>query len=216
MLFCLSKIRSEEFPGEIEAEVETVREAATRELSERRPLAVVDVELKQVTAGPFLDREPVGGLVGTVPAGAGRYFSDEVHRGTHSHTAADTHEESVAIDVQDRGCVVNPDWCRVYREPVGDHSRNGHAQRGRIVFLEVVCTFHRDESRERNRERIALTHGVVLAVELKGLVDRRAIDSGLQVPRDTEPVLEADRRSLIEPEQIARVAVEAALAEDCR
>ena len=129
----------------------------------------------------------------------------------HSHAAADAHEERVAIDVQQRGRVVNPDWRRVYREPVGDHSRNDHAQRGRIAFLEVVRTFHRDESRERHRDRIALPHGVVLAVELEGLVDRRAIDSGLQMPRDAKPVLEADRRSLIEPEQIAGILAEAAL-----
>ena len=51
------EIRSKTFPGEIEAEVETVQESTTRELAERGSLAAVDVELKQVTAGPFLDRD---------------------------------------------------------------------------------------------------------------------------------------------------------------
>src|SRR5688572_19390287 len=113
---------SEEFPSEVEAEIETVREAATRELSERRPLTVVDIELKQVAAGPLLDGEPVGRLVGTVAAGTGSHFCDDVHRGTHSHAAADAHQERVAIDVQDRGRVVNPDWRGVHSEPVAGHS----------------------------------------------------------------------------------------------
>src|SRR5678815_1489445 len=58
---------------------------------------------------------------------------------------------------------------------------------------------------------MVLPYRVVLAVELKGLVDRRAIDRGLQMTRDPEPVLEADRGALIEPEQIARIVGEAAL-----
>src|SRR4029453_9838197 len=102
-------MRSEEFPGEIEAEIETVREAAARQLSERRPLAVVEIELKHVTASALLQRESVGGRVGTVAAGAGRHFADDVHRGTDAHAGADAYEEGVAIDVQETCGVVNPD-----------------------------------------------------------------------------------------------------------
>src|SRR6186713_1317212 len=94
--------RSEEFPGEVEAEIETVRKTATGELSECRPLAVVEVELKDVTARDLLDGEPVGSLIGTVAAGTRSHFADDIHRGAHSHAAADAHEECVAINVQER------------------------------------------------------------------------------------------------------------------
>src|SRR5688572_14799345 len=43
-LICL-----EEFPSEVEAEIETVREAAARDLAQGRPLSVVDVQLEQMT-----------------------------------------------------------------------------------------------------------------------------------------------------------------------
>src|SRR2546426_862321 len=114
--------RSEEFPREVEAEIETVRETTTRELSKRCPLPVVEIELKQVTAHARLDAESVGRLVGTVAAGSRGYFSDDVHTGTHSSAAADAHEECVAIDVQDPGRVVNPDWRGVHSKPVARRS----------------------------------------------------------------------------------------------
>ena len=130
-----------------------------------------------------------------------------------AQAAADSHEERVAIDVQERGRVVNPDRRHVQREPLGGHSRDGHAHRRRIVFLEVVGAFHGDETRERQRKRTALPHGVELAVELEGFVDRGAIGGSLQMPRDVKPKLEANCRALIEPEQIARIRAEAALPE---
>ena len=50
------------------------------------------------------------------------HFPDDVHRGTYAHAAADPHEDRVAIDVQQRGRVVNPDWGGIQSEPVAHHS----------------------------------------------------------------------------------------------
>ena len=103
ILFCLPGVRSEEFPGEAEAEIEAVRDATTGELAESRPLPLVEIELKQVAAYTLLHAEPVGRLVRTVAAGTRSDFSDDGHLGAHSHATADGHEERVAIDVQDSG-----------------------------------------------------------------------------------------------------------------
>ena len=54
---------------------------------------------------------------------------------------------------------------------------------------------------------------VVLAVELKGLVDGGPVDGGLDVPQDPEAVLEADDGALIEAEEIAGLLAEAAALE---
>ena len=56
-------------------------------------------------------------------------------------------------------------------------------------------------------------HGVVLAVELKGLVDRGAVNRRLHVPHDPEAVLEADDGTLIETEEIAGLKTEVAVPE---
>ena len=50
-------------------------------------------------------------------------------------------------------------------------------------------------------------HRVVLAVELKRLVDRGAVNGRLQMARDAEAVLEADDGALIQAEQIAGLSL---------
>jgi hypothetical protein len=52
-------IRSEEFPGEVEPEIQTVRQPTARELPDRRPLAVIEIDLKHVSARTFFERESV-------------------------------------------------------------------------------------------------------------------------------------------------------------
>src|SRR5512145_2094850 len=109
-------MRSEEFPGEVEAEVEAVLEAAACELRERRPLSVVDVDLKEVTAGPLLDGEPECRLVRAVTRRARGHLADQVNRRTHADAPTDADKERVAIDVEVCRRVVNPDGCRVDRQ----------------------------------------------------------------------------------------------------
>src|SRR5678809_1309680 len=103
------EIRAVELPGEVESEIETVREAGSRELPERRPLAVIEIELKHVAACLLLQGEAVGRFAWAVAAGAGDHLADEVHRVAHADAPAEAHHHRVALDVQQRGRVVNPD-----------------------------------------------------------------------------------------------------------
>src|SRR5262245_10190974 len=61
-----------------------------------------------------------------------------------------------------------------------------------------------------------LPYGVVLAVELNGLVETRSIERGLHVPGDREPVLESDERALIDPEEIACLFAERTIPQVAR
>ena len=92
--------------------------AAARELAQRRPLSVVEVELEHVPAGPLLDGEPPGRFPGTVAVDPRSHFRNHVHRGTDPQAAADTHKDRIEIGVQERRRVVDPDRRAVDREPV--------------------------------------------------------------------------------------------------
>ena len=56
-------------------------------------------------------------------------------------------------------------------------------------------------------------HGIVLPVELKGLVDRGAVDRRLHMPHDPEAILEADDCALIQTEQVAGLKTEVAASQ---
>jgi hypothetical protein len=100
---------------------------------------------------------------------------------------------------------VHPDGRAVDGEPGAHEPRNDQAHCGRIPFPEIVRAFHGDEGRDRHRNRFSLPHRVVLAGELDRLVDRGTVRRGLQVPCDTVPVLETNRGTLIEPEQVTQL-----------
>src|SRR5215470_17184405 len=54
-----SRVRSVEFPREVESQTEIVRLSTACDLRERRPSAIGEVQLKHVAAGALFDREAV-------------------------------------------------------------------------------------------------------------------------------------------------------------
>ncbi len=130
-----------------------------------------------------------------------------------AHACAEAHEERVPIDVQNRRRVVDPNRRGVQPDAVADQSRDGQTERRRVPFLKVIASFNRREARNRHRRRGALPDRVVLCVELERLVNGGAIDGGLNVRNDAEPVLESDHGALIETKQVAGVLAETAAAQ---
>jgi hypothetical protein len=94
-----------------------------------------------------------------------------------------------------------------------DEPRDHGANRRRELFLEVVRALDRYEAGHRHGHRSALAERVVFAVQLNGLGEARAIEGRLHVAGDRHPVLEADDRALIEPEEIACLLAEASVSQ---
>src|SRR3984893_13993262 len=105
--------RLKELSREVESHIQRVRISASRRLTERRTLAVAEVELKHVSARPLLDTEGEARVARVVARNPWRCFGDDVDRRRQSQPAAHADVKRVAIDVEDRRCVVHPYRCRI-------------------------------------------------------------------------------------------------------
>src|SRR5262245_10534908 len=90
---------SEEFPGEVETEKQTVRKSSACDLPERRGLRVDEIQLKHVSPRPHLDPEPEFLLARGISTDARRHFPDEVCGRRDPDPAAETDEKRIAFDV---------------------------------------------------------------------------------------------------------------------
>src|SRR5206468_2466226 len=88
----------EEFARDIEPDVPVVVvERAARNLSQRRPEAVREVDLEQVPSGPSLQAKTHLGLAGIEPGETRRHLSHEIHRWPYAEPRTDSDHERVVI-----------------------------------------------------------------------------------------------------------------------
>jgi hypothetical protein len=98
---------------------------------------------------------------------------------------------------------------RIECEPLAARERQHDAAAGLMPFLEIVEPLDRGEHRPADRQAI-LAQRIPAAEQLQSLVQGVAMNASLNRRCDTEPVLEAQHRAVVEAEkvggQIAEIA----------
>src|SRR5262249_54375573 len=151
-----SRVRSVEFPREVESQTEIVRLSTACDLRERRPSAIGEVQLKHVAAGALFDREAVLRFSRGIASEARRYFCNEVDSWAESETAADAQIRRVAVETSGRRGVVHPHGHCVHGQEVAEGVRDADADGRGELLLEIIRPLDRHDRRGRERRRVVL------------------------------------------------------------
>src|SRR6478672_10882467 len=81
------------------------------------------------------------------------------------------------------------------------------------MLLQVVSPLDAEPRRDFDRRAMRLAERAILGEQLDGLAARRSVHPDLAVRHDAEAVFEADRRAIVEAEEIAGQVAEIPVAE---
>src|SRR5207253_9967976 len=147
-------------PRDVETEVPVVlHRSASRDLRHRRAERVREIQLKEVAAGAFFNRDAAV-RDARFESGARRGFTRNVDRRPYAYARADADHEGVVVVgdlARQRIRVVHPDRLDVERRDVADLTRYDRADRRRVAVLEIVRAFDRHQRGDVHRMSGALT-----------------------------------------------------------
>src|SRR5687767_306968 len=203
---------SEEFSGDVEPDVPLVfaRGARARELAERGPPAVGEVQLKQVAARAPFDRDAALADARVVAREPRRHFAEQVQPPPDAEPRAEPQHQRVVVGARrvQRVRVRHPDGLRVDGGERGDLLRRHRADDAAPLGAHVVLPLDAHDCVEAQTSPVPLAEEAVLREDLNRAI-ARAVDADLRARHQAVTKLQADLRATVEPEPVGEQVAEA-------